>query len=115
MKNRRFCFTLDLKNDRLLIEEYKKYHQKIWPEIYNSIIESGIIDMEIYLQGNRLFMIMETDQSFSFDKKALSDKQNPTVQQWEELMWKYQRAIPGSKPGQKWILMDRIFSLEEQK
>jgi len=68
--SRRFCFALDLKDDPALIAEYRKYHEKIWPEITQGLKDSGIEDLEIYLLGTRMFMIMEVNQSFSFDKKA---------------------------------------------
>ncbi len=109
---RRYCLTLDLKDDPRLIAEYKKYHEKIWPEITQSIRESGIEDMEIYLLGTRMFMIMEVNESFSFEKKAAADRANPKVQAWEALMWKYQQALPQAKPGEKWLLMERVFKLE---
>jgi L-rhamnose mutarotase len=70
--------------------------------------------MEIYRTGNRLFMIMETNENFSFEKKEAMDNANPKVQEWEQLMWKYQQGIPGSKPGEKWVLMKKIFDLNEQ-
>ncbi len=109
--NRRYCLTLDLKNDPSLIAEYKRYHQKIWPEISQSIRESGIEDMEIYLLGTRMFMIMEVNERFSFEAKAQADRQNPRVQEWEELMWRFQQSLPEAKPGEKWLPMDRIFRL----
>lgn len=109
---RRFCLTLDLKHDPALIAEYRKYHEKIWPEITQSIKDAGIEEMEIYLLGSRLFMIMEVNESFSFEAKALSDQENPKVQEWEKLMWKFQQPLPGAKPGEKWIRMERIFKLE---
>jgi L-rhamnose mutarotase len=109
---RRFCLTLDLKDDPALIDEYRKYHEKIWPEISESIRNSGIVDMEIYLLGTRMFMIMEVDESFSFEKKATADQKNPKVQEWEQLMWKFQQALPESGPGEKWRLMERIYKLE---
>lgn len=108
---KRYCLTLDLVNDEKLIEEYKQYHQSVWPEIKESISSSGIKDLEIYLLGNRLFMIMEVNESFSFEEKGKADLANPKVQEWETLMWKFQQALPGAKPGEKWILMDRIFKL----
>ncbi|WP_316825017.1 L-rhamnose mutarotase [Pedobacter miscanthi] len=108
---RRYCLTLDLVNDEKLIEEYKQYHQSVWPEIKESISSSGIENLEIYLLGNRLFMIMEVNKNFSFEEKGKSDLANPKVQEWETLMWKFQQALPGSKPGEKWILMDQIFKL----
>lgn len=107
----RYCLALDLNNDPQLIAEYEKYHEAIWPEIHESITSSGITAMEIYRCFNRLFMIMETDDTFSFDKKGAMDAGNAKVQEWENLMWKYQQAIPGSKPGEKWILMNKIFEL----
>jgi L-rhamnose mutarotase len=113
MNTKRYCLTLDLKNDPDLIAEYKKHHEKIWPEVYESIKTSGIIEMEIYMYGNRLFMIIETDESFSFEMKAKLDKDNFKVAEWEELMWKYQQPVPGSKPGEKWKIMDRIFDLKD--
>lgn len=108
---KRYCLALDLKDDPVLIAEYEKYHEEIWPEIKESIKSSGILDMEIYRIGNRLFMIMETEDSFSFEAKNEADNNNPKVQEWETLMWKFQQALPGAKPGEKWILAKRIFKL----
>jgi L-rhamnose mutarotase len=108
---KRYCLALDLKNDPELIAEYEQYHKNVWPEILQSITEAGVDHMEIYRANNRLFMIMEVKDDFSFEKKQQIDKTNNKVQEWEELMWKYQQALPGSKPGEKWRLMDKIFSL----
>ncbi len=110
--NGRFCLTLDLKNDPTLIAEYKRYHQKIWPEITQSIKDSGIEAMEIYLLGTRMFMIMEVNERFSFEAKGQADRHNPKVQEWEKLMWKFQQSLPEARPGEKWLLMERIFKLE---
>jgi L-rhamnose mutarotase len=110
MENR-YCLALDLKNDPALIAEYEDWHRKVWPEILKSIKDSGIRHMEIYRTGNRMFMIMETAADFSFEKKGAADAANPVVQEWEELMWKFQQPLPGSKPGEKWVLMDKIFSI----
>jgi L-rhamnose mutarotase len=111
--NRRYCLTLDLKDDPRLIAEYKRYHENIWPEITRSIKESGIEDLEIYLLGTRLFMIMEANETFSFEAKGKADRSDPKVQEWEQLMWKFQRPLPQAKPGEKWLLMERIFKLEK--
>jgi L-rhamnose mutarotase len=110
--SRRYCLTLDLKDDPKLIAEYKRYHEKIWPEITKSIKDAGIHDLEIYLRGTRMFMILEADESFSFEKKAQSDLENPMVQKWETLMWKFQQALPEARPGEKWLSMENIFKLE---
>jgi L-rhamnose mutarotase len=109
---KRYCLTLDLKDDPKLIAEYKRCHEKIWPEITKSIKDSGIEDLEIYQLGTRLFMVMEVSEQFSFEAKTKSDQENPKVQEWEELMWKFQKPLPSAKPGEKWLLMDRIFKLE---
>lgn len=106
---KRYCLALDLTDDPTLIAEYELYHKNVWPEILKSIKDAGIEKMEIYRTGNRLFMIMEATDDFSFEKKAAMDAANEKVQQWEQRMWKYQQAIPGSKPGEKWRLMEKIF------
>lgn len=110
---RRYCLTLDLKDDPKLIAEYRRYHEKIWPEITKSIKDAGVRDMEIYLLGTRMFLVMEVGKRFSFETKAKADRQNPKVQEWEELMWKFQQPLPTAKTGEKWILMERIFKLEK--
>jgi L-rhamnose mutarotase len=109
---RRYCLALDLKDDAGLIAEYRRYHEEIWPEIARSIRDAGIEEMEIYLVANRLFMIMEVSEEFSFEAKAKTDHSNAKVQEWEKLMWKFQRALPQAKPGQKWMLMEKIFELK---
>ena len=112
MKTHRHCFALDLINDVELISAYKKHHKNVWPEIVKSITDSGIVNLEIYLVENRLFMIMEVTDSFSFEKKDKMDANKPKVQEWETLMWKYQQALPTAKDGEKWLLMDRIYQLK---
>lgn len=108
---KRYCLALDLKDDPQLIAEYEEWHNAVWPEITKSIKDAGIENMEIYRLGTRLFMIMEVNNEFSFEKKAIADAANSKVQEWETLMWKYQQPIPGSKKGEKWMLMDQIFKL----
>jgi L-rhamnose mutarotase len=110
---RRYCLTHDLKDDPKLIAEYKRYHEQIWPEITKSLKDSGIEDMEIHLLGTRMFMIMEVNEHFSFEAKAEADRLSARVQEWENLMWKFQQALPEAKPGEKWLLMERIFKLED--
>lgn len=114
MKNKRICLACDLQNDPKLIEQYKNYHAagKAWPEITESIRDAGIEDMEIYLTGNRMFMIMEVNASFDPKRKANLDASNPKVQEWEKLMWKFQKALPWAKPGEKWVEMEQIFKMQ---
>jgi L-rhamnose mutarotase len=109
---RRYCLTLDLKDDPELIQEYRRRHEQVWPEITESIRNSDIADMEIYLLGTRMFMIIEAGESFSFAAKAEADRNDPKVREWEELMWKFQQPLPQAKPGEKWLLMERIFKLD---
>ena len=109
----RYCLALDLKDDPQLIAEYERYHAPggVWPEIIDSIKNSGVEHLEIYRTGNRQFMIMEVSADFSFEKKADLDAANPDVAVWEELMWKFQQALPWAREGEKWLLMDKIFEL----
>ncbi|WP_400263345.1 L-rhamnose mutarotase [Sphingobacterium sp. SG20118] len=107
-----YTFALDLVNDPKLIAEYEQHHRTVMPEIKESIRAAGVTKMEIFRFENRLFMIMEVDSTFSFEKKAKMDAENETVQKWEKLMWKYQSAIPGAKGDEKWVLMNKIFDLK---
>lgn len=111
---KRFCLALDLIDDPKLIEEYEHWHksENAWPGIKESITDSGITSMEIYRTGNRLFMIMETTDHFSLEEKSSLDESNAKVQEWEKFTWKFQQALPWAKPGQKWILMNKIFQLD---
>lgn len=108
---KRYTLALDLINEQALIREYEAYHQAVWPEIQDSIKGSGIIAMEIYRFDNRLFMLMDVNDDFSFERKNELDAANEKVQEWESLMWKYQQALPGAKEGEKWVLMHKIFEL----
>lgn len=110
---KRYCLALDLANDPTLIQEYEHYHkaENAWTEVTKSIIDAGITNMEIYRTGNRLFMIMETSDTFSFESKHAMDAANLKVQEWEQLMWKFQKPLPWAKEGEKWTLMDKIFQL----
>lgn len=111
---KRYCLALDLKEDKELIESYREWHkaENAWPEIQQSIRDAGVLQMEIYCIGNRLFMIMETVDDFCFEKKALMDAANPKVMEWERLMSRFQRPLPWAKDGEKWLVMNRIYALE---
>jgi len=110
---KQFVLALDLKNDPHLIAEYEAHHRAVWPEIIQSIRASGILDCSIYRIENRLTMILKTTDEFDFSLKAIDDQNNPKVQEWETLMWKYQQALPTARPGEKWILMKSIFQLSQ--
>ncbi|MBY5959249.1 L-rhamnose mutarotase [Membranicola marinus] len=107
---KRYCLLLDLVDDPDLIREYEEYHKKIWPEVIRSMTDAGVESMEIYRYGSRMAMVMEVNETFSFSRQMQINTENETVQEWEKLMWKYQQAIPGCKPGEKWVLAEKIFS-----
>jgi L-rhamnose mutarotase len=111
---RRWCLALDLEDDPALIAEYCRHHERIWPEIAESIRSSGIVGMEIWRTGNRLVMVMETDERFDPAAKAAADAANPKVREWEALMSTFQQPLPWAKPEEKWVPMERIFDLDDQ-
>ena len=110
---KRYCQTLSFKDNPKLIEEYKKRHSKeeFWPEIKAGIKEVGILEMEIYILGTRLFMIVEASPDFdwetAFAKLATLSRQ----EEWEEYMSIFQVASPGATSAEKWKMMDRMFHL----
>jgi L-rhamnose mutarotase len=109
---KRYCLALDLVDDAELIAEYEHLHENVWPENIKGIKDAGITVMDIYRTGNRLFMIMEVNDDFSFEKKSAADAANKKVHEWEELMWKFQQPLPWAKENEKWILMEQIFKLK---
>jgi len=108
-----YCLALDLKDDPQLIEEYKNYHrpEHIWPEVLEVIKADGVLSEEIYLVGTRMVMVLRTTDDFSFETKGENIRSNLQMCAWEELMGKYQQAIPGAKPGEKWVMMEKIFEV----
>jgi L-rhamnose mutarotase len=111
----RLVYALDLKDDPVLIADYEARHRadRIWPAVVESLKSAGIGELEIYRTGNRLCLIIEAPDDFSPEAKARADAANPDVQAWEKLMWLFQQPLPWAAPGQKWILMQRIFALTE--
>ena len=111
MEKKRYCFALDLIDDPKRIQDYEEYHKKVWPEIESQILKTGVTSLEIYRVANRLFMILDAPPHFSLESKAKLDAENPKVQEWEKLMWNFQQQLPFAQPGEKWVLMKKIYTL----
>lgn len=109
----RFCLTLDLRDDPELIREYEHWHrpESIWPEIPLGIREVGVVSMEIYRTGSRLFMILEAGPEFDFDRDMGRLATLPRQMEWEAFVSRFQAALPGAASAEKWRRMDRIFRL----
>lgn len=113
-RTQRFCQALDLVDSEEKIAEYQRLHQRIWPEVAAHIRQHGVVDMEIYRLGTRLFMILEVDERFDGERFNQASLNNQIVQRWEEQMWQYQKPTPWTASGEKWVAMARIFSLQDQ-
>lgn len=111
---KRYCKALDLENDPALIAEYRKIHAPgaAWPEITQGMREVGITDMEIYISGNRLFMIMETVPDFDHDSAMKALAQKPRQQEWEAFVSQYQKTSSSASAADKWQLMERIYKMD---
>lgn len=111
---KRYCKTLSLKDDAQLIEGYKKVHAPgaAWPEITQGMYEVGIIDMEIYILGTRLFMIMDTVPDFDHDKAMTELAQKPRQNEWEAYVSRFQQSLVEATADEKWQLMERIYKLD---
>jgi L-rhamnose mutarotase len=112
---RRYCKTIELKNDPELITAYKNVHApgSAWPEIIQGIREVGIIDMEIYLAGTRLFMIMDTVPDFDHEKAMAELAQKPRQREWEAHVSRFQHTSEDATADEKWQVIERIFKLPE--
>jgi L-rhamnose mutarotase len=109
----RLYFALDLKDDPAAIAEYERWHrpEHIWPEVVASIRAAGVSELEIFRSGNRLVLMMEVPEDFDGAAKQAADAADPKVQAWEALMNGFQQRLPWAAPAQKWVPMQRIFSL----
>ncbi len=114
-KFKRYCKTLQLENDRSLIEEYKKLHAmgNAWPEITQGMKEVGIINMQIYLTGTTLFMIMDTEENFDHEQAMTKLAALPRQSEWESVVSKFQKTSASSSAKGKWKLLERIFKLDQ--
>ena len=110
---KRFCKTLNLEDDPQLIEDYKKVHEKdqVWPEITQGMIDVGILDMEIYISGTRLFMIMDTIPDFNHDKAMTELAAKPRQSEWEAYVSKFQKTSAEASADEKWKMIERIYKM----
>jgi L-rhamnose mutarotase len=111
---KRFCKTLSLKDDPRLIEDYRKVHAPcaVWPEITAGMHEVGIIDMEIYILGTKLFMIMDTVPDFDHESAMAELAKKPRQSEWEAYVSTFQQTSSDATADQKWQLMERIYKLD---
>ena len=118
MKNvsKRYCKCIELKDDQKLIEEYKKLHAMgaAWPEITAGMKEVGILDMEIYISGTTLFMIMDTKADFDHEQAMEALSKLPRQAEWEAAVSKYQQTSSEAAAGEKWRLIERIYKLDQK-
>jgi L-rhamnose mutarotase len=112
----RHCLALDLHDDPDTIATYTRWHAPGGPPtaVIRSIRAAGILQMQIWLTGPRLFMIMETGPGFSPEAKAAADAADADVRAWEQMMGALQRPLPWADPGEKWLAAACIFDLTEQ-
>lgn len=110
---KRYCQTLELRDDPALIAEYRRIHSEdnMWREIMEGIRSVGILEMDIYIFGTKLFMIVETALDFEWDTAMARLATLPRQAEWEELTGRYQKVSEGATSDEKWQLMERIFHL----
>ena len=112
---KRYCQTLELRDDREMIEKYVEAHAHVWPEIQEGIRSVGILDMQIYILGNRLFMICDTVDDFDWEKDNARLATLPRQAEWEDYVAMFQACKPGSTSDEKWRMMDRMFYLYDHE
>ena len=111
MAQKRFILFCDLHENEEMIKAYENYHVKIPKSIETSILDAGIINMEIFRAGNRMAMEIIAKEDFNFDLKSKMDKANPDVIEWEKLMSTFQQPIPSAPKNEKWVVGTQIFKL----
>ena len=110
---KRYCQTLTLVENPELIKKYVEAHVHVWPEIQEGIKEVGILDMQIYIKGNRLFMIVDTVDDFDWEKDNARLAKLPMQDKWEAYVAQFQGCDPEAPSTAKWQMMEKIFELEK--
>ncbi|MBQ5621666.1 MAG: L-rhamnose mutarotase [Bacteroidaceae bacterium] len=110
---KRFVQTLTLNSDEEARREYIKWHspEHNWKEIRNGIREVGIIEMEIYILGNTLIMIVDTPEDFDWEKAMARLATLPRQAEWEAFVSQFQGCNANATSDEKWQMMQRIFFL----
>jgi len=111
----RRCFAVDLHDNPDQIARYRAWHQAGGPPaaVTAAILADDVRDLEIWLVGDRMFMILEQGDGYDANAKAARDAANPDVQAWDALMATFQKPLPFA-PGRTWVEMERIYALSEQ-
>lgn len=110
----RYALALDLHDDVQLIEEYERFHREVWPEVITHLRSHGVLGIEIFRLGTRLFMLLDTDdEKYDAVRLAAASLNTPRIQEWEDLMWRFQVPTPWTPAGQKWTVMTRLFDLHD--
>lgn len=114
-KTKRYVQYLEISNDPELIAQYRKWHSEeySWKEIRDGIREVGILEMEIYLIGNRLTMIVDTPADFDWHEAMNRLATLPRQAEWEAFVSKFQGCAADARSDEKWQPMERIFHLYE--
>src|SRR6185503_13062880 len=108
----RHVLTVDLRDDPAAIAAYREYHQRVWPEVLDSLRRSGVSRMDIHIHGRRLVMILELDNGLDVHRVfAAHAASHPRVQEWERLMRSLQEPPSDAPPGEWWASMEPIFHL----
>jgi len=110
----RHCLALDLHDAPELIAAYERYHREVWPEVLAHLRRQGVLELDIFRLGTRLVMWMETDDAiYDPARMAAAERDDPRLREWEDLMWRFQKATPWTPEGTKWTPMQRLFCLSE--
>jgi L-rhamnose mutarotase len=111
---KQYAKTVLLKNDPELLAKYRAYHNEIWPEVVQSFKAVGVIDIQIWLIGRQLFMLMTTEDTFNPEKDlAHYLTLHPRNKEWEDLMTTFQERVPEAKPGEHWAELELIFQISK--
>lgn len=110
---KRYVQTMDLKDDDALIKKYREAHDKehFWTEIEEGIKQVGILEMEIYILGNRLVMIVDAPLNFDWDTAMAKLATLPRQEEWEHHVAMFQNCAADATSDQKWQMMERMFQL----
>lgn len=110
---KRYVQFLEISDDPELMEQYRKWHSEEhhWKEIRDGIRQVGILEMEIYMLGNKLVMIVDTPADFQWEEAMNRLATLPRQTEWEAFVSKFQGCAADARSDEKWQPMERMFRL----
>lgn len=97
-------FVVNITDGNKPLQEYLHYHEQVWPEVEAGFKKAGYKKIALYHYGHLLVMIVTVPENADLDAMGkIAGSYSPRCAEWNELMNRYQKGVPGTAPEQTWV------------